>query len=298
MKNATNTLRYKVTSRLKAFQTSQQYKWARKKVLTHYRKNPPTDPEIENAVVYLLHHRLSTFYGHFQEKYRYRDINVLHDSKNGLPYVLTGNKRLYFKRSHNKRTVQLLYNMLLIEQDWESPHCYTDESFYPRTGELLADVGCAEGYFSLLNVESQQRIFLFEQDNGWLEALEATFAPWREKVTIVPRFVGDSNSDHQISLDHFFEERGVRPHFCKIDVEGAEASVLKGMSRLINNHPLRIALCTYHHQDDFIQFTRFFNNLGFHQYPTPGVMVFLNDLNNFAPPFFRKCMIKATSHVE
>lgn len=298
MNNAIGKLRYKVTSRVKAFQTTVQYRSARKKVLTHYRKKPPTDYEIENAVAYLLRHRLSTFYGRFQEKYRYREIEVLHDSTNDLPYVFTGDKRLYFKRSHNKRTVQLLYNMLLIEQDPESPHCYTDASFYPRTGELLADVGCAEGYFSLLNVESQQHIFLFEQDCGWLEALEATFAPWREKVTIVPRYVGDGISENQISLDHFFEERGVRPHFCKIDVEGAEASVLKGMSCLIDNHPLRIALCTYHHRDDFLEFTRYFNNLGFHHYPTPGVMVFLNDLNNFAPPFFRKCMIKATSHVE
>ena len=46
------------------------------------------------------------------------------------------------------------------------------------------DAGCAEGYTSLEVVEEVDHLYLFECDEAWIEALEATFALWREKVTI------------------------------------------------------------------------------------------------------------------
>ncbi|MDD2513462.1 MAG: FkbM family methyltransferase [Proteiniphilum sp.] len=298
MNQLTETLRYKLRSRRNAFLQGRKHKEVRKRVLEHYRSHPPTDPDTQKAVEYLRQHPLTTFYGAFQEKYRSRDVEVYRDTTLGLPYVVTEGKRLYFKRSHNKRTVQLLFTMLRIEQDGESPHCYTDASFYPREKEILSDVGCAEGYFSLLQVERMKRIYLFEQENEWLEPLKATFAPWQEKVTLVPRFVGAENSGHMISLDRFFTPREEKPDFYKIDVEGAEASVLEGMSRLLSLHPIRMALCTYHHPEDFERFSCFFSAQEFHQRPNAGVMIFLNDLKNLTPPYFRKCLIKASSYDE
>ncbi len=283
---------YKVRSRWAAYCYSGKQKAFRKKVLDYYAQHPPQEGELKEAVNYLASHRLTTFYGTFQEKYDAAAIAVFIDAA-GLPYVVTEGKRLYFKRRMNKHTVRLVFNALRMEQDAQSPHCYTDEHFKAEEGDTLADVGCAEGYFSLLNIEKVKRVYLFEQDAEWIEALEATFAPWKEKVTIVPKFVSDREREDEISLDRFFEQANEKPDFYKIDVEGAEKSVLNGMQALLRRPRQKIALCTYHRHADFETFSRFFEERGYAYCATDGLMIFQNDMENARPPYFRKCVLKA-----
>lgn len=286
-------LSYKIESRWRAYLHTKKQKLFRKKVLDYHAQNPSDDIEIKQAVSYLSTHPLTNFYGKFQEKYNADDISVFTDSANGLPYIVENQKKLYFKRSQNKRTVQLMFNGLRMEQDEFSPHCYTDDDFTINTGDILADIGSAEGYLSLLNIEKLKHVYLFEQDSEWIEALEATFTPWKEKVTIVPKFVSDKNSEKEISLDTFFANIPEKPNFYKIDVEGSEKSVLNGMKELLGKQGNKIALCTYHHHNDFKTFSRFFDEKGYKHRPTPGLMIYQNDMENAQPPFFRKCMIKA-----
>lgn len=264
-------------------------------ILDHFSRFPTDDEEITEAVDYLQKHPLTTFYGTFQEKYNHEEIEVFIDASNGLPYVITQGKRLYFKHSQNRNTVQRLFNNLRIEQDVNAPHCYTDSDFQVLKGDVLADVGCAEGFFSLLNIEKTKRIYLFEQDREWIEALEATFSPWKEKIEIIPQFVSDNNNSEEISLDSYFLQKEI-PDFYKIDVEGAEASVLRGMNVSMQSQPVKMALCTYHHQEDYARFSSFFAAQGFSYRRNSGVMIYLNDLERLTPPFFRTCLIKATHH--
>ena len=296
MKKIIDKLHYKIRSRWLTFFHHKKQQRVRLKILSHYAQHPPRDTEIQEAVTFLSEHALTTFYGTFQEKYHADEVNVFTDASNGLPYVMAEEKKLFFKRSHNKRTVQLLYNALRIEQDKDAPHCYIDPAFRINKEDVLADVGCAEGYFSLLHIENLKQSYLFEQDREWVEALEATFAPWKDKVAIIPAFVSDQNDHRHISLDHYFLQLPEKPDFYKIDVEGAEGSVLHGMKRLLYEKPVKIALCTYHHQEDFDIFSRFFARNGFSHRPNPGVMIYQNDLDHIAPPFFRKCLIKATNN--
>ncbi len=290
------TLNYKLQSCIKTFLFDLEKRRKRKEILYYFAKNPPQEKETEAAIAYLKNHSLSNFYGDFQEKYRADSVQVYSDSETGLKYIVENNKRLYLKKSHNKRTAQLIYNQLRIEQDSQSPHCYTDKTFVVTDKTILADVGCAEGYFSFQHIETVKKVYLFEQDPEWIEALEATFKPWKEKVVIVRKFVSDKIGENEIMLDTFFENRSNRPNFYKIDVEGAEESVLKGMKSLLQKPPLQIALCTYHNGEDFEKFSDFFSKNDISFYRNPGLMIFAHDLKNLQPPYFRTCLIKATKN--
>lgn len=298
MKKIIGILRYKVRSRWNQYLHKKKQQRIKRMILHHYEQHPPQETEIREALSYLSQNRLTTFFGTFQEKQNPNQIEVFTDKTTGLPYVLEEGKKLFFKRSHNKRTVQLLYHALRVEQDSEAPHCYTDPDFQLKEGDILADVGCAEGYFSLLHIEKLKHTYLFEQDREWQEALEATFAPWKEKITIIPCYVSDRDDKEQVSLDRYFLPVEEKPDFYKIDVEGAEASVLKGMDNLLEVKPVKMALCTYHHQDDFEIFSRYFEEKGFHHRPNRGVMIYQNDLDRMTPPYFRTCLIKATNQYE
>ena len=290
------TLKYKLNSSIKVFLFNREKEKKRKEILSFYAKNPPKDEETKAALNYLKKHPLSNFYGDFQKQYCADVIEVYTDNENGLKYVIEDNKRLYFKKSHNKTTIQLIYNQLRIEQDSESTHCYTDEHFSVTKETILADVGCAEGYFSFQHIENLKKVYLFESDPEWIEALEATFKPWKQKVELVRKFVSNKTNDNEINLDTFFRGSKETPNFYKIDVEGAEESVIKGMKGLLEKPPLHIALCTYHNAEDLENFTRFFEENKFNVYPNPGLMIFMNDLQNMQPPYFRTGLIKATKH--
>lgn len=89
-----------------------------------------------------------------------------------------------------------------MEQDLRSPHHYLD-SIEEVKGKIFVDVGSAEGFTSLEVIEKASHIYLFEQDKLWIEALNATFGPWKEKVSIIPKFVGNNNSEQETTLDAF-----------------------------------------------------------------------------------------------
>lgn len=290
------TLKYKLNSSINVFLFNREKEKKRKEILSFYSHNPPKDEGTKAALNYLRKHPLSNFYGDFQEQYCADEIEVYTDNENGLKYVIEENKRLYFKKSQNKRTIQLIYNQLRIEQDPESPHCYTDEHFFVNKETILADVGCAEGYFSFQHIEDLNQAYLFESDPEWIEALEATFKQWNDKVEIIRKFVSDKTNDNEVNLNAFYGDTDETPNFYKIDVEGAEASVLKGMKGLLRKPPLQIALCTYHNGEDLEKFTSFFTKNGFSVYPNPGLMIFMNDMQNMHPPYFRTGLIKATKH--
>ncbi len=286
-------IRRKLRAKLKIYLYRRHLAGVRKEILSYYKGHPSTDLEVNLALTYLNGHRLGNYFGNFQEKYRSSDVRVQTDPSNGLRYVVTPWGNLYFKRSQNIHTIRLLYNGLIIEQDAESPHCYTDDRFFISENDILADIGCAEGLFSLMNISLLKKVYLFEQDKEWIEALEATFSPWKEKVVIVPKYVSDRNTEKEISLNAFFENTPENPHFFKIDVEGAEQSVLEGMSSLMNSGNIKVALCTYHQAGDFEKFSAFFEKNKFGHYANKGLMVFVNNFTHIAPPFFRKGLIKA-----
>ncbi len=196
----------------------------------------------------------------FENEYDNFPHQVGKDEEKELYYVIHGNKRLYFKRNLPLKKIKGMYRALLIEQDIRSAHHYMDSKEEIR-GKVFVDIGSAEGFSSLDNIEEASHIYLFEKDPDWLEALQATFEPWKEKVTIIRKFVGDRCDENHVTLDSIFHENNSHNLFLKMDIEGAERKALNGCKRLfLYATHLNFAICTYHLPDDKKIITRFLNN--------------------------------------
>lgn len=186
----------------------------------------------------------------FRHEYDNFHVDVLLDSSNGLHYVLHEEKRLYFHRKFDVNKISRMYKALVMEQDIRSAHHYFD-SLSEIEGKTFLDIGSAEGFTSLEVVELVDKIYLFECDENWIEALNATFAPWKEKVCIINKYINDLNDERNQTLDDFLQDKFNDKLFLKMDIEGAERRALAGATSLfINATSLEYAICSYHLADD------------------------------------------------
>jgi hypothetical protein len=252
----------------------------------------PLNEEINTVVNYLKNNPIAVFPYNFQDEYSADKIEVYYDSEKQLRYVLLDGKKLYFKKRWGKKKIQNLYSLLSKEQDIRSPHRYLTGQFRFDHGEILVDVGAAEGNFALSVVEKASRIILFEADKEWIEPLKATFEPWKEKVVIVNKYVGNITDEKNTTLDDFISnsEKGI---FLKVDVEGAESSLLSGSKRIISEQkPIKIAICTYHKQNDEKEFNLLLSEKGFKTAHSDGYMLFYYD-KKLKAPYFRRGLIRA-----
>jgi FkbM family methyltransferase len=91
--------------------------------------------------------------------------------------------------------------------------------------------------------ERSGRATFWEQETSFLASL-VELAPRREE----DRFAGpvESRSVAAVSLDDFCRERGVEPAVLKVDVEGAEAAVLRGARELLGRRRGTVFLEVHH----------------------------------------------------
>lgn len=248
--------------------------------------------EIVSVLNYLNRKPIAVFPYDFQDEYVADKIEIFHDKEKGLRYVLLDGKKLYFKKRWSKKKIQNLYNLLSKEQDIRSPHRYLTDQFRFDDGEVLVDVGAAEGNFALSVVEKASRIILFEADKEWIEPLNATFEPWKDKVEIVNKFVSNITDSGNAKLDDYISTE-VTGTFLKIDVEGAESRLLAGCNRILSDQkPLKVAICTYHKQNDEKEFTSLLTQKGFKTSHSDGFMLFFYD-KQMKAPYFRRGLIRA-----
>jgi precorrin-6B methylase 2 len=242
------------------------------------------------VVAYLKNNPVSVFPYPFARSYRASDVQVFKDESSGLHYVLMEEKKLYFKRSWSKQKIAAMFNSLRKEQDKLSPHRYLTDSFLVNPGDVIVDIGAAEGNFSLSVIERAGQVILFEKDEEWIEALRATFDPWKEKVIVVNKYVSDVTDETQVRLDDFSSHN---PNFIKIDVEGSERAVLRGADKILTTgRNLKVALCSYHQQEDAETFDNMLKQLNFKTEFSRGYMLFYYN-RKIAAPFLRRGLIRA-----
>jgi FkbM family methyltransferase len=126
-------------------------------------------------------------------------------------------------------------------------------------GSTVFDVGANAGYFSVLSAELGANVHAFEP-NPAVNALLGTTAAFGARITVAPYACGaaagtmpfylsdpgaigssglmvalgrESVQVGVITLDDYAEEHNAHPQLVKIDVEGAEADVLRGMQQIL-----------------------------------------------------------------
>ena len=212
---------------------------------------------------------------------------VYFDEACGMFYFNRNGKKLYWSKGENIVSAIDKYSYLCYEQSETSAHKYFSENFAINEGDIVADIGCAEGIIILDNIEHIKHAYLFECDKGWVEALKKTFELWKDKITIINKFVGNQEDDSHVKLDSFFEDRAV--DLIKMDIEGGELDALDGAKRLIQNErPLKLAICAYHKPNDEENIIKRLNNFDI-EIPREKLFVWSSE-----EPFFCSGVIRAT----
>lgn len=151
-------------------------------------------------------------------------------------------------------------------RDW---HYYQKKHTEVMDGEVLVDVGAAEGLFALSVIDRCEKAILIEPNDFFVFALKKTFSGYREKVTIHPVAVGETpgviHFDPNSLTGKIDAETGMEKElntidallrdekkitFLKADVEGFEESMLKGAEQTIKKHRPKLAITSYHPENN------------------------------------------------
>lgn len=126
-----------------------------------------------------------------------------------------------------------------------------------------------------------------------MKPLSLTFAPYKDKVSIINKLVASRTSGSSIRLDDAVTTKPTSTYFMKMDIEGAELNVLTSSESFLKANKIKLACCTYHRQDDAKNISEYLTKLGFKISFTDGYM--LPSCNGVHFPYFRKAMIHAVN---
>lgn len=269
----------------------------RQRVRQQYGNNP--DPEIREVFSFLeAHPELELPLGvmppyEWVKEHSPENIRVAQDETTGLLFVMVNTHRVFFPRGATPAEVQQGASIGLMEQDARSPHCYLGNGFNVDAGDVAVFIGASNGLFCLSLIDRLAKAYLFEPGSDWHEPLRATFAPWGDRVEIVPLAVSTDENDGQVNLDGFFQNRPL-PNYIQMDVEGAEGDVLAGARKLLDDSSkLRLSICTYHKRLDFPKFARLLGGRGYAIHHSPGFYVL-----GVRMPYFRRGILYASRGVD
>lgn len=247
------------------------YFFYKQSLIKRYRNS--YDPEIVKILKRLKRNDLYVFNYDFTEKYKDMNFNIEFDEIRRMYFVYHEGKRLYFAKSlGNRENVSEYYKNILMEQDSESPHRYIDEKFDVLDGDIVVDVGAAEGNFSLQVVDRVSKLYIIEADDEWIEALRETFRNYMDKVVIIKKYVTSMDLGKCATLDAMIKEP---VNFIKMDIEGNEWDALLGAKELIaRSQNVKCAICAYHADCDEFLIKDVFSKYGMESSTTAGYMWF------------------------
>ena len=248
-------------------------------ITLYFKSNPEGSQEYSNELQYLQSACCCDMFPYNQIK-KISNIAAGIDKQHHLPFILHNGKKLFFPEFWNLNEVSEKYryyiereNLLGGKYTSKAPHQYQVETFKIEDNDIFLDIGCAEGLVALDCVESAQKVYLFEADPIWEKPLKATFAPYKDKVQIIHKWVGDKDSAISTTLNTSVQENKGKKFFIKMDIEGAEELVVKGNAEFFKSNSIKIACCTYHKKEHFENLSRLFNDWGYSISASDGYML-------------------------
>ncbi|MBP6429649.1 MAG: FkbM family methyltransferase [Bacteroidales bacterium] len=259
----------------------------KKEVHSYLKSLDSSDKEILDIIEFLDKNPIKTIPLDIEVQ---KNFDIMKEDR--MYYVDFNGKKLFFPRGTTKKTIIRYCNGIFEEQHPDSPHSYLSENFQVNKDSIIADIGAAEGNFSLSIIDKVKKVYIFEADNIWEEALKKTFKPWKDKVELVFSKVSDKDEKGYISLDEFFKNKPF-PNFLKLDVEGSEDSVLRGGSSILKQDNIKVDICTYHYYDDDKKFKAFFEDMGYSTQFSNSYMILYGNGEDFKKPYIRRGVLRA-----
>lgn len=68
----------------------------------------------------------------------------------------------------------------------------------PKMGDVLVDVGSAEGIVALDYVEEMSKVYIIECEEMWIDSLRASFKSYKEKDEIIPFLCGEELENERV----------------------------------------------------------------------------------------------------
>lgn len=244
---------------------------------------------------------IRTFNYPFVNKYSF-PINVYQDEMNGYRFVRHlciegGERKIYFPLEWNVEEIQRAYRNLLIEQDKDSPHCYLKHGFEVPEGAVVLDCGAAEGNFSISIIEKVKHVYLFECEDEWKKPLELTFAPWKDKISIIKKLVSDVDDGEKVTLDAFINKEKICDEnlYIKMDIEGDEEKGLRGLGKMMSDaKKMQLVICAYHTQESEQNIRGIFANYPeYYIASSKGYMILNNFCDKIKFPYIRRGLLFA-----
>lgn len=245
------------------------------------------DKEIIGILAYYNVHGIS-IYGSYKPD---RTVYPVYRDNDNLPYVMLEGKRMYYPVNYRYITVvdgKEFLGDVLFEQKEKSPHLYVCREDEIKAGSVIVDAGVCEGNFALRYADKAKKIYLIESDSEWLQPLEKTFRPYKEKTIICNKFLTKYSSDNTITLDDLVTEN---IDFLKMDIEGAEIEALLGGKRILSESNARCSICSYHCKGDEENIKFLLEAFGYKTDVSQGYMFFYPDKNMGRTLDFRRGIV-------
>jgi len=206
----------------------------------------------------------------FVEEYDNFTTDVYQDEEGWL-FLLYRDHRMYFPLGWTGDEVVAYIKYIVVEQDGRSPHCYRKDGYGVKYGDVVLDVGGAEGFFALDCLGIASKIVIIEADEGWMAALKRTFAGYLDRVQLVYAYADKESSGNSIAIDDLFADSPV--NYIKMDIEGFEMAALQGAVKTFEKaQDLRCAICAYHRKEDESQIKAFLEGFGYETATSDGYM--------------------------
>ena len=176
--------------------------------------------------------------------------------------------------------------------------------------DIDIDFGSARGVLTLDVIDKVSKVYIVEYAHRWWKPIEATFAPYKDKVELVKGSLSgkkkkdttkkvkeDKNKKKKIRLVDLLEKCEQQRVFVMMDNEGHELEVLYDAQEYLQaaKNPITLAVCAYHHTTDYEDLMRFFEAIGYHTETQPGYMY--TDMNDgHGVRSLRKCIVRASNY--